>query len=714
MECIGCTERITHLALLECGHSSACPLCILRLRSLLHDNRCPECRHPSEVVFIADSGTYEDHSSGFWGDRHMHGFKEFEQTKIYCETEDMHQEFVTLVQPGCQLCGVILKSRSQLLTHLESEHRLHMCDLCLANKTVFVSEQELYTVEDLREHKEGGDGESPGHPRCRLCSRFVYDDKALLQHIREQHYFCDLCPVESRPAFINYESLEKHYDKSHFLCAITSCKRAKHVVFATWDELIGHHRTYHRGCEMPVLKPSFLGSGEEYIPRASEAPVKQAGVPLTEERKNEEFPALCSVTRATNSAWGESDNPLKQLVLQKQRSKRSTPQVLVNPLTFKPVKAKPEEVKANWGTAVSPPVQPPPKQPAAAAPTKPSRLILTTQDFPSLSTQEAQAVGKTEVTVESQVVLLNRKQVGKEAFIDWFAENVRKDKAREQYTTIYDGLSDRRLAEAVVAGIEGRFGSGKTLWDSDFPALGPSAAPAKAKKQREKKQKQGAISLSAWTAQQAAPREAVSMPMTDFPALPAKPETEDFPGLPVTAPPPKPTSQGKKHTEEVKEEPPFYSTIRDNLALLASGTISHEEFVSAYIQIVPHAHQLSSGLLAILKSAGAQTVINDLWARVDKSTPARTVVLDKYKEELDRLLHMYRYGFITKEKFVEDYSALVEQRYWVDREIVRYISLSVPGEALIEAIEIKNRESSSYTESQFPGFQTAKSRRKAK
>lgn len=714
MECIGCTERITRLALLECGHSSACPLCIFRLRSLLHDSRCPECRHSSEMVFIADGGTYETYAAGFWGDRHMSGFKEFEQTKIYCQTEEMKGELAALVQNACQICGLVLKSLTQLLGHLEKEHRLHMCDLCVSNKTVFVTEQELYTSEDLVLHKEGGDNESPGHPRCRLCSRFLYDDKALLQHIREQHYFCDLCPAESRPAFSNYDSLERHYDKAHFLCTISTCRRSKHVVFSTWDELIAHHRTYHRGSELPVLKPSFLGAGEEYVPRVTEAPTKRPGVPLTEEQKQEEFPALCAVAPTNHSVWGEGEsNPLKQLVRQKQRIKRTTPTVLVNPLTFEQVKAKPEETKA-WSTPLQP-SQPAPK-PAAPQP-KPAKPVLTPKDFPSLSTQEVPMI-KAEITVESQVALLNRKQISKEGFIEWFIENVRREKRSELYTAIYNGLSDRRLAQAVVAGIEGRTGSGEALWDSDFPALA-QATPVKQKKQREKKQKQGSIPLSAWVNAVPARSEPAPLPIADFPSLPTpKEETEDFPGLPVSAPKPapqaKPSPQSKKLPEEAKEEPSYCRTIRDNLALLASGAVSQDEFVHAYIQIVPHAQQLSSRLLTILKAAGAQPVINELWARVDKSAPARTAILDQYKEDLDRLIHMYRYGFSSKEKFVEDYSALVEQKDWLDRELIRYISVSVPGEALIEAIEQRNRDRESYTDSLFPNLQPAKGRRKAK
>jgi len=44
---------------------------------------------------------------------------------------------------------------AQLKAHVTRSHKLHMCDICLEGRKVFLSEQEMYSKADLERHNTG-------------------------------------------------------------------------------------------------------------------------------------------------------------------------------------------------------------------------------------------------------------------------------------------------------------------------------------------------------------------------------------------------------------------------------------------------------------------------------------------------------------------------------------------------------------------------------
>jgi len=50
--CIVCAEPLTFTAYGPCGHKETCSKCVLRLRSVLKDERCAYCQQQSSAVFV--------------------------------------------------------------------------------------------------------------------------------------------------------------------------------------------------------------------------------------------------------------------------------------------------------------------------------------------------------------------------------------------------------------------------------------------------------------------------------------------------------------------------------------------------------------------------------------------------------------------------------------------------------------------------------------
>ena len=134
-----------------------------------------------------------------------------------------------------------------------------MCDLCTRNKKVFTHEHELFTQQELRKHEKFGD-DNPGaidqsgfkgHPECGFCSRRFYGDDELFVHCREAHEKCHICERQQgggRPQYyLDYNTLEKHFAKDHFLCMEQECLDKKFVVFASQMDLKAHQLESHPG-----------------------------------------------------------------------------------------------------------------------------------------------------------------------------------------------------------------------------------------------------------------------------------------------------------------------------------------------------------------------------------------------------------------------------------------------------------------------------------
>lgn len=140
-----------------------------------------------------------------------------------------------------------------LKRHLERDHRRTFCEICLKHRLVFVQEQKTYFQKKIAEHIEHGD---PGddqcaqilpHPFCNFCSQYFFNDVGLQEHLFKEHMTCVLCGEDYKNwQYQNYESLEKHFDKTHFLCKNKTCLKSLFVAFRTEEELSYHNYMLHQ------------------------------------------------------------------------------------------------------------------------------------------------------------------------------------------------------------------------------------------------------------------------------------------------------------------------------------------------------------------------------------------------------------------------------------------------------------------------------------
>lgn len=110
---------------------------------------------------------------------------------------------------------------------------------------------------ELRKHEKYGD-DVPGaidqsgfrgHPECGFCRQRFYGDDELYTHCRDRHERCHICDRRSghrqQQYYVDYNALEEHFQKDHFLCLDQECLDKKFVVFEAQMDLKAHQLECH-------------------------------------------------------------------------------------------------------------------------------------------------------------------------------------------------------------------------------------------------------------------------------------------------------------------------------------------------------------------------------------------------------------------------------------------------------------------------------------
>ena len=178
---------------------------------------------------------------------------------IKYENKDIHADTLLLLRYNCPdaTCDIACWGWPDLHRHVKSIHHKVMCDLCTRNKKVFTHEHELFTQQELRKHEKFGD-DNPGavdqsgfkgHPECGFCRQRFYGDDELYTHCRDKHEKCHICDRRNQGRqqqyYVDYNSLELHFKKDHFLCADQECLDKKFVVFDSEMDLKAHQLEAH-------------------------------------------------------------------------------------------------------------------------------------------------------------------------------------------------------------------------------------------------------------------------------------------------------------------------------------------------------------------------------------------------------------------------------------------------------------------------------------
>lgn len=200
---------------------------------------------------------------------------------IKYENDEIFEDTVLLLRYNCpdRTCDVACLGWPDLHRHVKSKHGKVMwyvfvacvtavvavvvvvtdrhSDLCTRNKKVFTHEHELFSAAALRRHERDGD-DMPGainqsgfrgHPECGFCRQRFYGDDELYAHCRDRHERCHICDRRSagrqQQYYIDYNALEDHFQKDHFLCLDKDCLEKKFVVFESQLDLKAHQLESH-------------------------------------------------------------------------------------------------------------------------------------------------------------------------------------------------------------------------------------------------------------------------------------------------------------------------------------------------------------------------------------------------------------------------------------------------------------------------------------
>lgn len=172
--------------------------------------------------------------------------------------EDIVGDTVLLLRYNCPdtSCDFAGLGWPDLHRHVRSAHNKKMCDLCTRNKKVFTHEHDLFADKELEKHMRHGDDRPgaadqtgfKGHPLCAFCGSRFYDDDKLYEHCRNKHERCFICDREDprQPHYYrDYNSLEEHFKRDHYLCLDRECLEKKFVVFGSEMDLKAHQLSEH-------------------------------------------------------------------------------------------------------------------------------------------------------------------------------------------------------------------------------------------------------------------------------------------------------------------------------------------------------------------------------------------------------------------------------------------------------------------------------------
>ena len=249
--CIICAEFFNQIeripTIISCGHTGVCSICFLRLRSILRDFNCPQCKQNCETVIGSCEVKSKFTDFEIWGEQ-LPGFVYDHTSRMFFPPEHHRQKIDTLRKSVCPICGVLKRDTKSLKIHLNADHKLLMCQLCLDFKHSFPSEQRIYTQQEYETHIKVGDKDgSEGHPNCEFCKRRYYDKNALFLHLQKDHYSCHICDrngIQFR-YYNDYPSLEDHFRSEHIICEEAICLQKRFVVFSNEFDYSSHMFNFH-------------------------------------------------------------------------------------------------------------------------------------------------------------------------------------------------------------------------------------------------------------------------------------------------------------------------------------------------------------------------------------------------------------------------------------------------------------------------------------
>ncbi|KAK7194237.1 Zinc finger, C3HC4 type (RING finger) containing protein [Novymonas esmeraldas] len=276
VECLICADQCRAICVFPCGHYT-CYSCGLRIHTL-NKGSCPVCRkEATEMPIITQRVSCEEEQ---YSEEEMAEMRRCVTTdrRLRCviDSGPLAVEMAKLYEHTCPLTGCWCQGfqdpfveMSALKDHLQVDHALAYCDVCLNHRPAFLCEQVVYSAAALQQHLEGqcpyDKASFTGHPMCRFCKRAnrFYDGEALLKHMRDHHYTCDVCN-RGQFTFTFYatrEKLNEHFLKCHKICDHPDCASLDLMmrVFGNEIDLMLHKQRVHGVKARVSFSPATFG-----------------------------------------------------------------------------------------------------------------------------------------------------------------------------------------------------------------------------------------------------------------------------------------------------------------------------------------------------------------------------------------------------------------------------------------------------------------------
>lgn len=237
--CFICAEYVQLYSLPPCDHR-VCHICAMRLRALWKKRECTFCKgDATRVIFTPNDtksyGAYTPDELPFVD----------EKLSVYFENRQDYEDTLSLLRFNCPntKCEAMCSGWSDLKGHVKREHSRLLCELCIRHKKIFSHEHSLFTAASLQAHL------SSEHRYCEFCHQHFYSDDELWVHMRDRHEQCHICKARSEEErwnyYRDYDMLEQHFRKEHYLCPARDCLETKFVVFENQMELQVHQVEAH-------------------------------------------------------------------------------------------------------------------------------------------------------------------------------------------------------------------------------------------------------------------------------------------------------------------------------------------------------------------------------------------------------------------------------------------------------------------------------------
>jgi hypothetical protein len=253
-QCVICGEKMEYYSIGQCNHKEICYYCTLKNRTFYNDKKCPLCNQTLDIVYISpktETKSYEELSkedlSSYYKDN------ESNETGVFYTDISALEAAMQLKAYKCPINYCTkeepFETYDDLLHHLIENHQKFYCKVCVKDGKKFISEQKVYSKNEISEHNLYGniDEDIPPHPKCPFCKDLYYDDEILYKHMNTSHFMCEICKTMDKK-IIFYSALPnliQHNKLYHYCCPYKECKDAIYIAFSTKKKLIEHFETKH-------------------------------------------------------------------------------------------------------------------------------------------------------------------------------------------------------------------------------------------------------------------------------------------------------------------------------------------------------------------------------------------------------------------------------------------------------------------------------------